>query len=93
MSMRQWGFRTGGDYRYMHRGDDDEYWFNGTYHTVRDDEFLVQTFEFEGTPDRSTLNTRDSRTSAADAALFAAGPSARTSTPVMGSYRPAWKAA
>jgi hypothetical protein len=50
MSIRKWDFRTGG-YRYMHRGDDGEYWFNGTFHTVGDDEFLIQTFEFEGAPD------------------------------------------
>jgi hypothetical protein len=28
-----------------------EYRFNGTFHTVRHDEFLIQTLEFEGAPD------------------------------------------
>ena len=28
-----------------------EFGFNGTFHTVRDNEFILQTFEFEGAPD------------------------------------------
>jgi uncharacterized protein YndB with AHSA1/START domain len=52
MSIERWEFRTGGGYRYLHLGPDgDEYWFNGVLHTVRDDEFVIQTFEFEGAPD------------------------------------------
>ena len=48
MTIERWDFRTGGGYRYLHRGPDGaEYWFNGVFHTVRDDEFLIQTFEFE----------------------------------------------
>jgi len=52
MTIERWDFRTGGGYRYLHRGPDGgEYWFNGVFHTVRDDEFLIQTFEFELAPD------------------------------------------
>jgi uncharacterized protein YndB with AHSA1/START domain len=52
MSIERWDFRTGGGYRYLHLGPDgDEYWFNGVFHTVRDGEFVIQTFEFEGAPD------------------------------------------
>jgi uncharacterized protein YndB with AHSA1/START domain len=52
MTIERWDFRTGGGYRYLHRGPDGgEYWFNGVFHTVRDDEFIIQTFEFEGAPD------------------------------------------
>jgi uncharacterized protein YndB with AHSA1/START domain len=48
MTIERWDFRTGGGYRYLHRGPDGaEYWFNGVFHIVRDDEFVVQTFEFE----------------------------------------------
>jgi uncharacterized protein YndB with AHSA1/START domain len=48
MTIERWDFRTGGGYRYLHRGPDGgEYWFNGVFHTVRNDEFLIQTFEFE----------------------------------------------
>lgn len=52
MSVERWEFRTGGGYRYLHLGPDgDEYWFNGVFHTVRDDELVIQTFEFEDAPD------------------------------------------
>ena len=30
---------------------DGTFGFNGTFHTVRDNEFILQTFEFEGAPD------------------------------------------
>ena len=52
MDLERWDFTTQGGYRYVHRGPDgEEYWFNGTFHTVRENEFAVQTFEFEGFPD------------------------------------------
>jgi uncharacterized protein YndB with AHSA1/START domain len=52
MTVDRWDFRTGGGYRYLHRGPDGgEYWFNGVYHRVRDNELVIQTFEFEGAPD------------------------------------------
>ena len=45
-------FRTGGSYRYTHIGPDgSRYGFNGIFHTVRENEFAVQTFEFDGYPD------------------------------------------
>ena len=52
MDLERWDFTTQGGYRYVHRSPEgEEYWFNGTFHTVRDNEFAVQTFEFEGVPD------------------------------------------
>jgi uncharacterized protein YndB with AHSA1/START domain len=52
ISVERWDFYTGGGYRYLHRGPDgDEYWFNGVFHRVRQNEFIIQTFEFEGAPD------------------------------------------
>lgn len=52
MDLERWDFTTQGGYRYVHRSPEgEEYWFNGTFHTVRDNEFAVQTFEFEGYPD------------------------------------------
>jgi uncharacterized protein YndB with AHSA1/START domain len=52
MSIERWDFRTGGGYRYLHLGPEgDEYWFNGVFHVVRDDDLVIQTFEFEGAPD------------------------------------------
>jgi uncharacterized protein YndB with AHSA1/START domain len=52
ISVERWDFRTGGGYRYLHRGPDgDEYWFNGVFHRVREGDLIIQTFEFEGAPD------------------------------------------
>ena len=46
-----WDFQTHGGYRYVHSDENGEYRFNGTFHKVRDNEFIIQTFEFEGAPD------------------------------------------
>ncbi|MFE5670985.1 SRPBCC family protein [Agromyces sp. NPDC056523] len=52
MTIERWDFRPQGGYRYVHRDPEgNEYGFNGTFHTVRENEFAVQTFEFEGAPD------------------------------------------
>ena len=52
MDIERWDFTTQGGYRYVHRTPDGEAWaFNGTFHSVRENEFAVQTFEFEGYPD------------------------------------------
>ena len=44
-------FRTGGGYRYVQKDGEAEYAFNGVFHVVRENEFAIQTFEFEGFPD------------------------------------------
>jgi uncharacterized protein YndB with AHSA1/START domain len=45
-------FRTGGSYRYTHTGPDGvAYGFNGIFHTVRENDLAIQTFEFDGYPD------------------------------------------
>ncbi|HEX6147671.1 MAG TPA: SRPBCC family protein [Acidimicrobiia bacterium] len=51
MDIDTYDFRTGGRYRYLHRANGEEYAFNGVFHVVRDNEFVIQTFEFEGFPD------------------------------------------
>jgi len=51
MDIDSYEFRTGGRYRYLHRADGEEYAFNGVFHVVRENEFAIQTFEFEGYPD------------------------------------------
>jgi uncharacterized protein YndB with AHSA1/START domain len=52
MKVDRYDFRTGGGYRYLHtNAEGEEYAFNGVFHTVRQDEFVIQTFEFEGFPD------------------------------------------
>lgn len=52
MDIQQWDFTTHGGYRYVHRDPQGNDWgFHGTFHTVRENEFAVQTFEFDGVPD------------------------------------------
>lgn len=52
MDVEVYDFRTGGRYRYTHRNPQgDEFHFNGVFHVVRENEFAIQTFEFEGQPD------------------------------------------
>jgi uncharacterized protein YndB with AHSA1/START domain len=48
MDITEWEFKNHGGYRYVHKNDDGEFAFNGTFHTVRANEFILQTFEFEG---------------------------------------------
>jgi uncharacterized protein YndB with AHSA1/START domain len=47
--------RTGGSYRYVHAHDGQEYGFHGSFHEVRPNELIVQTFTFEGMPDGVAL--------------------------------------
>lgn len=49
-------FRTGGRYSYSHIDTDGTaYGFSGIFHTVRDNELAIQTFEFDGYPDVVSL--------------------------------------
>ncbi|KQX08080.1 MULTISPECIES: SRPBCC family protein [unclassified Leifsonia] len=56
MEIEEYDFRTGGRYRYIHGRGDEKYGFNGVFHVVRENEFAVQTFEFEGFPDVVALD-------------------------------------
>jgi len=51
MDITEWNFADHGGYRYTHTDEHGTFGFNGTFHTVRPDEFILQTFEFEGAPD------------------------------------------
>jgi uncharacterized protein YndB with AHSA1/START domain len=52
MDIQRYDFTTGGGYRYVHRNPQgQEFAFNGVFHVVRDNQFAIQTFEFEGFPD------------------------------------------
>ncbi|MPV36113.1 SRPBCC family protein [Georgenia subflava] len=51
MSVDHYDFSTGGSYRYTHTRDGESYEFSGVFHTVRENEFAIQTFEFHGYPD------------------------------------------
>lgn len=47
--------RTGGSFRYLIGSDGNEYGFFGSFHEVRPNELIVQTFTFEGMPDGVAL--------------------------------------
>lgn len=50
--------KPGGMWRFIHRdAEGKEYAFKGVYHEVRSPERIVYTFEFEGVPDRVSLET------------------------------------
>ena len=51
MEVEEYDFTTGGSYSYVHSRGDEHYRFRGVFHVVRENEFAVQTFEFEGYPD------------------------------------------
>ena len=56
MKIDHFDCRTGGSYRYIHMDDDgNEYAFHGSFHEVRPNERIVQTFTFEGMPDGVAL--------------------------------------
>ncbi|WP_127476900.1 SRPBCC family protein [Microbacterium sulfonylureivorans] len=54
--ITHWDFRTGGGYRFVQRDADGEYGFRGVFHTVRENELIIQTFEFEGWPDEVSMD-------------------------------------
>lgn len=56
--MRAWEFRSGGTWEFAQTGADGEtYAFRGTFHTVRENELAIQTFEFLGFPDVVSVET------------------------------------
>jgi len=58
MKIERWDMRTGGGYRYVHVNQKgEEFTFNGVFHVARPNEFVVQTFEFEGFPDVVSIET------------------------------------
>jgi uncharacterized protein YndB with AHSA1/START domain len=55
MTIDHFDCRTGGSYRYVHTQGGEEYGFHGSFHEVRPNELIVQTFTFEGMPDGVAL--------------------------------------
>jgi uncharacterized protein YndB with AHSA1/START domain len=55
MVIDHYDCRTGGSYRYTHISDGNEYGFHGSFHEVRPNEMIVQTFTFDGEPDGVAL--------------------------------------
>lgn len=55
--ITHWDFRSGGGYRFEQTdADGTVYAFRGVFHTVRENELIIQTFEFEGWPDEISLD-------------------------------------
>ncbi|CAM5302548.1 SRPBCC domain-containing protein [Streptomyces canarius] len=46
-TIREWDAQTGGKWSYVSTHDDGEYGFFGSFHEVRENERIVQTFTFE----------------------------------------------
>jgi uncharacterized protein YndB with AHSA1/START domain/dihydrofolate reductase len=55
MEVLEYDARPGGSYRYVHRSGEGEFRFRGVFHTVLPAELIVQTFEYEGSPHRVSL--------------------------------------
>lgn len=48
--------RTGGSYRYKTTGEGWEGWFRGSFHEVRPNSVIIQTFNYEDIPDGVSLD-------------------------------------
>jgi uncharacterized protein YndB with AHSA1/START domain len=58
MTIQRWNAETGGGYRYTHAGEDrTEHHFFGSFHELRENERIVQTFTYEGVPDSVAIET------------------------------------
>ncbi|MGN6128070.1 MAG: SRPBCC family protein [Humibacter sp.] len=56
MDLPEFDVTTGGSYRFIHRdAEGNEFAFRGVFHTVRENELIVQTFEFAGVPDTASI--------------------------------------
>ena len=51
--------RTGGAYRFVQVSEHGKFGFHGCYHLVRENERIIWTFEYEGTPDTVSVETLD----------------------------------
>ncbi len=79
MTIDYFDCRTGGAYRYLHRRGADEFGFHGSFHEVRPNTSIVQTFTFEGVPDGVALER-------ADFEELAGGRTRLTVTSLVGSF-------
>lgn len=56
-TIREWNPKTGGNWSYVSTDGNGEYGFFGSFHEVRENERIVQTFTFEGFPDAVNIET------------------------------------
>ena len=54
-TIEHYDCRTGGSYRYVMTRAEFDAGFHGSFHEVRENELIVQTFTFEGVPDGVAL--------------------------------------
>jgi dihydrofolate reductase/uncharacterized protein YndB with AHSA1/START domain len=58
MNLIEYQARAGGSYRYVHRDTEgNEYGFRGVFHTVTENEQIIQTFEYDGAPGLVSLES------------------------------------
>ena len=55
MEIDRWDFTTGGGYSYSHSNEHGTFGFRGVFHSIRENEFALQTFEFDGASDEVAL--------------------------------------
>jgi uncharacterized protein YndB with AHSA1/START domain len=51
-----WDARTGGSWRYVAKRGDAEFAFRGCFHELRENELVIQTQTYEGSPDSVSLD-------------------------------------
>jgi uncharacterized protein YndB with AHSA1/START domain len=56
MIIDKYDFKPGGSYRYIHKGEDGEFAFHGVFHGIYPEEKAIQTFEFEGLPEKGHVS-------------------------------------
>jgi uncharacterized protein YndB with AHSA1/START domain len=62
MTLETFEPRNGGTWRYIHKDTDgNEYAFHGVYHEVAAPERIVDTFEFEGLPEKGHVSLETAR--------------------------------
>jgi len=56
--VTHWDFRSGGGYRFVQTdAEGNVYAFRGVFHTVRENELIIQTFEYEGWADAVSMDS------------------------------------
>lgn len=61
MKIEKFEPKTGGSYRYIHSRGEHSYYFRGVVHEVTAPERIIQTFEFEGLPEKGHVALETTR--------------------------------
>jgi uncharacterized protein YndB with AHSA1/START domain len=79
MTIDYYHAKSGGSYRYIHSDGKNNYAFHGVIHEISAPERAIQTFEFEGLPDKGHVSL--------DTALFEELPGKRTKLTIQSVFR------